>query len=172
MSKISSFFYKIRKRIKRWWYTKQNLGIIASCKEKPKVNRPTQLSRSTHLGKNCNFNGMKVVGRGKLIIGDNFHSGEDILIITENHDFDNGEAIPYCSKRIYKDVIIEDNVWIGSRVIILGGVAIGEGAIIQAGSVVTDDIPKYGIAGGHPAKVFRTRDIDHYEKLKAEKKFH
>jgi len=68
--------------------------------------------------------------------------------------------------------LIEDNVWLGHRVIILGGVTIGEGAIIQAGSVVVKDIPKYAIAGGHPAKVFKYRDIKHYNRLKKEKKFH
>ena len=56
--------------------------------------------------------------------------------------------------------------------IVLGGVTIGEGAIIQAGSVIIKDIPKYAIAGGHPAKVFKYRDIEHYIKLKIEKRFH
>ena len=62
----------------------------------------------------------------------------------------------------------------GSVIAVLfwGGVTIGEGAIIQAGSVVVSDIPKYAIAGGHPAKVFKYRDIDHYERLKAEAKFY
>ena len=69
-------------------------------------------------------------------------------------------------------MVIEDNVWIGNRVIILPGVTIKEGAIIQAGSVVVGDIEKCGIAGGHPAKVFKYRDIEHYEKLKSEWKFH
>ena len=63
-------------------------------------------------------------------------------------------------------------MWIGDKVIILGGVTIGEGAIIQAGSVVVSNIPKYAIAGGHPAKVFSKRDVEHYKKLKQEKKFH
>jgi len=54
----------------------------------------------------------------------------------------------------------------------LGDVTIGEGAIIQAGSVVVNDIPKYTIAGGHPAKVFKYRDAAHYERLKEEGKFH
>ena len=56
--------------------------------------------------------------------------------------------------------------------IVLGGVTIGEGAIIQAGSVVVKDIPKYAIAGGHPCIPFKQRDIVHYLKLKKEKKFH
>ena len=53
--------------------------------------------------------------------------------------------------------------------IILG--QIGEGAIIQGGSVVHGEIPPCAIAGGNPAKVFKYRDIEHYNKLKNEKKF-
>jgi len=106
------------------------------------------------------------------VIGNNFHSGPGCLIITQNHNYDNGNAIPYDNTYIYKDVKIEDNVWLGSRVIILGGVTIGEGAIIQAGSVVVGDIPACAIAGGHPAKIFKYRDKNHYYKLKKEEKFH
>ena len=72
---------------------------------------------------------------------------------------------------INKDVIIEDFVWIGKRVTILPGTKIGEGAVIQAGAVVHGEIPSCAIAGGNPAKVFKYRDIEHYEKLKAEEKF-
>lgn len=46
------------------------------------------------------------------------------------------------------------------------------GSIIQASKVVVKNIPKYGIAGGHPAIVFKYRNIEHYTKLKNEKKFH
>ena len=94
------------------------------------------------------------------------------MIISSIHNYDFGDAIPYDDTIISKDVVIEENVWLGNRVIILPGVTIGEGAIIQAGSVVVKDIPKYAIAGGHPAKVFKYRDINHYEKLKREGKFH
>jgi acetyltransferase-like isoleucine patch superfamily enzyme len=94
------------------------------------------------------------------------------MMITQNHNYDHGTMIPYDDTYIFKDIHIEDNVWLGNRVIILGGVTIGEGAIIQAGSVVVKNIPKYAIAGGHPATVFKYRDIKHYEKLKSAKKFH
>jgi acetyltransferase-like isoleucine patch superfamily enzyme len=127
---------------------------------------------NVHLANNTNFNGMHVAGRGKVTIGSNFHSGRRCQIITSFHDYDDGEAIPYGTKNIDKEVIIEDNVWLGNDVIVLGGVTIGEGSIIQAGSVICKDIPKYAIAGGHPAVAFKTRDIDHYEKLKAQKAFH
>jgi acetyltransferase-like isoleucine patch superfamily enzyme len=93
-------------------------------------------------------------------------------MITQIHNYDHGNKIPYDDTYIYKDILIKDNVWLGSRVIILGGVTVGEGAIIQAGSVVVSDIPDYAIAGGHPAKVFKYRDKEHYKKLKKQGKFH
>jgi acetyltransferase-like isoleucine patch superfamily enzyme len=115
---------------------------------------------------------MKILGEGKVTIGDNFHSGKEILVLTEYHDYDHGDAIPYGRTNVVKNITIEDNVWVGSRVTILGGVTIGEGAVIQAGSVVTKDIPKYAIAGGHPAQVFAHRDREHYDELKRKKRFH
>lgn len=60
----------------------------------------------------------------------------------------------------------------GNNVIILGGVKIGEGAIIQAGSVVCKDIPPFAIAGGHPAIAFKYRNKDHYQELKKKEKFY
>src|SRR5690606_19187142 len=48
---------------------------------------------------------------------------------------------PYDDTYLVRDIVIEDNVWLGSRVIVLGGVRIGEGAIVQAGAVVVKDVP-------------------------------
>lgn len=135
------------------------------------VNRKSTFNNKTYLGKNVHFNGMWVGGCGRVEIGDNFHSGRECLMMTQNHNYE-GEELPYDANYICKDILIEDNVWIGNRVIILGDVTIGEGAIIQAGSVVVNDIPKYAIAGGHPAKVFSSRNIEHYLKLKKARKFH
>ena len=131
----------------------------------------TSLSRNTHLGHNTNFNGMIIKGEGHVFIGDNFHSGQNCLILTSNHNYE-GSQIPYDSEIINKDVIIENNVWLGDNVIILPGSYIEEGAIIQAGSVVVSKIPKYAIAGGHPAKQFSSRNAEHYEYLKSKKQFH
>ncbi len=149
------------------------LKIKKKCKsyiEPLRVNGYSTCTNKTILGKNVNFNGMKIAGCGNVAIGDNFHSGSECQIITEIHNYE-GDTIPYDETYICKDVIIGDNVWLGSRVMILGSVTIGEGAIIQAGSVVIKDIPKYAIAGGHPAVVFSKRDAEHYVKLKREKAF-
>jgi acetyltransferase-like isoleucine patch superfamily enzyme len=56
--------------------------------------------------------------KAKWLLGDNFHSGEDCLMITENHNYDKGKAIPYDDTYIIKDIYIEDNVCLGTRVII------------------------------------------------------
>jgi maltose O-acetyltransferase len=54
-------------------------------------------------------------------------------------------------------VSIEDDVWIGARVIILPGVRIGQGSIIGAGAVVAKNIPSYSICVGNPARIIRSR---------------
>lgn len=136
-----------------------------------RVNGPTYISKHTTLGKNVSFNGMKIGGRGNVKIGDNFHSGKGCKILTQIHNYE-GEALPYDDKIIAKDTEIGDNVWFGDDVTVLGGVNIGNGSIIQAGSVVVCDIPDYAIAGGHPARVFKYRNVDHYLYLLDKKKFH
>ena len=129
------------------------------------INGSCLFSHNTAIGDNCHFNGMRVHGNGRITIGDNFHSGEDCIIITSNHNYDAGSALPYDDTFIEKPVVIGKNVWIGMRVTILPGTTIGDGAIIQAGSVVSGEIPALAIVGNGPAKVFKYRDREHYEKL-------
>ncbi len=136
-----------------------------------KVNFPCKFNSNTVMGDNCNFNGIKVYGGGKLKIGNNFHSGKNIEIYTDSHNYE-GDSIPYDGTNIIYTCEIGDNVWVGSGVKILGNVKIEEGAIIQAGSVVVKDVPYCAIVGGNPATVFKYRDIDHYCRLKKELKFH
>jgi acetyltransferase-like isoleucine patch superfamily enzyme len=54
-------------------------------------------------------------------------------------------------------VIIEDDVWIGFRATILKGVTVGRGSIVAAGALVIEDVPRYAIVGGVPARVLRMR---------------
>ena len=165
-------FVKPYKTLKRKYHTFLVTCIAKKVGSGLKVNGRSIVSRNTILGNNVNFNGMKILGQGVVVIGDNFHSGPGCLIMNSYHNYDNGSAIPYDSTYIHKDVTIEDNVWLGSNVTVLGGVHIGEGAVIQIGSVVVSDIPPLAIAGGHPARVYKYRNKDHYFRLKKEAKFH
>jgi acetyltransferase-like isoleucine patch superfamily enzyme len=56
------------------------------------------------------------------------------------------------------DIVMEDDVWLGTGVKVLEGVHIGRGAIVAAGAVVISDIPAYAMAGGVPARVVNYRD--------------
>lgn len=101
-----------------------------------------------------------------ITIGDNVKIGGDcILLDTDAHNLDwkirrsteiasNGQNIDSTSAAS-KPIIIEDDVMIGTRCIILKGVTIGTRSIIAAGSVVNKSIPEDCIAGGNPAKVIK-----------------
>jgi acetyltransferase-like isoleucine patch superfamily enzyme len=58
------------------------------------------------------------------------------------------------------EVSVGNDVWIGRSAIVLGGVAIGDGAVVGAGSVVTKNVPSYAIVAGNPARIIRYRFED------------
>lgn len=95
---------------------------------------------------------------GRIVIGENVMMGPDVAILTRNHQHDDITK-PMGTQGYTPDpVIIEDDVWIGMRVIILPGVRIGRSSIIGAGAVVTKDVPAYSIFAGNPARVVKMRE--------------
>lgn len=58
------------------------------------------------------------------------------------------------------EVVVGNDVWIGRSAIVLGGVSIGDGAVVGAGSVVTKSVPSYAIVAGNPARIIRYRFED------------
>jgi acetyltransferase-like isoleucine patch superfamily enzyme len=118
------------------------------------------------------------VGEAEIEIGDNGFIGVGTYINATYGcvKIGNGVAIaPFCKlftfshhyspeKSVresfyYKDVVIGNNVLIGSNSVILPGVTIGDGAIIAAGSVVIRDVESNSIVGGIPAKIIKRRII-------------
>lgn len=89
---------------------------------------------------------------GKVKIGNNVDIAREVNIWTLEHD-------PHDDFHRTKggDVLIEDYVWIASRVTVLPNVVIGKGAVVASGAVVTKDVPSMSIVGGVPAKVIGQR---------------
>ena len=85
-------------------------------------------------------------------LGDNVRISRDVLIETAGLDFSDGTP-PY--KHLSKPIRIEKGVWIGARAIILGGVTIGENAVVAAGSVVTRSIGAEEVVAGVPARTVK-----------------
>lgn len=108
------------------------------------------------VGNNCLIGPSSIINAtNKITIGDYFLSGPGLIIYTAEHGLENNDT-PYClQKSTSSKVVIGDNVYVGARVTILGGVTIGDNVIIAAGSVVTKDIPSNEIWGGIPARIIK-----------------
>lgn len=105
------------------------------------------------IGKFCSIAGGSRIGLGIHTI-DNLSTSS---IFTENK---NGTGHSWVQNNIvnpYKEVIVGNDVWIGARVIVMGGITIGDGAVIAAGAVVTKNVPPYTVVGGVPARVLKYR---------------
>lgn len=94
----------------------------------------------------------------ELLIGKNVLIGPNVTIIGSNHKYERRD-IPIREQGVEykKEIIIEDDVWIGSNAVILPGVTIKKGAIVAAGSVITKSVEEYQIVGGNPAKFIKER---------------
>jgi acetyltransferase-like isoleucine patch superfamily enzyme len=94
---------------------------------------------------------------GSICIGNHVLIGQCVNIHAESHRFDDLGQLINRQGVSYQPVVIEDDVWIGSKATILGGVTVGQGAVIGAGAVVTHSIPAGAVAVGVPARVIKTR---------------
>lgn len=107
------------------------------------------------IGKDCKLN-----CEDEIIIGNRVLMGPEVLIFTSNHVWSPQERTYFCQGITKAKVIINDDVWLGARSIILPGVVIGKGAIVAAGSVVTKNVPEYVIVGGSPAKIIKIKEVN------------
>lgn len=117
-----------------------------------------ELGESLEIGDNVGIAANAFIAvRGKLKIGSNTIFGPGVSIHTENHNFDDLNKEIRLQGATRKGVTIGEDCWIGSKVVILDGVNIGNHVIVAAGAVVNKDVPDYAIVGGVPAKIIKMR---------------
>lgn len=90
--------------------------------------------------------------RGKIEIGDNTIIGPGVSIHAENHNFNRIDIPIKGQGATRKGIKIGEDCWIGSKVVILDGVEIGNHSVIAAGAVVTKNVPEYAIVGRSTSK--------------------
>lgn len=139
--------------------------LLGSCGTQITMQGPVQFNYgcNTHIG-NCffsNFN-FTVLDDGPVTIGDHVMIGPNVSIMSSSHPllYKERETMTYPDGHISMSeyappIKIGSHVWIACGAVICGGVTIGEGAVIGAGSVVTKDIPAGYFACGIPCRPVR-----------------
>lgn len=147
-----------------WGQFMKKIGKGVYIMEGCKIHHPQNISLDDHTGINHNTD---LDGAGELIIGKHVMIGPYCAILTSLHQSNNWRKPMSKQEYVNGTVVIEDDVWIGTHVIILPNVKIGRGAIIGAGAVVTHDVKPYSIVAGVPAQLIRYRfSPEHIRKAK------
>lgn len=160
-----SWIIKLIRAIRQayWKYRFKECGHNFVCCSGVKIHSAKKVSigNDVRIGENSYLN-----ASGGLVIRNNVKFGPQVFIWTSNHNYFSPKKLPFDNISIHKQVIINDNVWLGAKSIIIPGVEIGEGAVVAMGSVVTKNVPACAVVGGNPAKILKYRDIEVYNKLK------
>lgn len=128
-----------------------NKGLNINIQRKAIFASDVVLGNNSGIGQNC------IVGKSTKI-GENVMMGQDVMIYTRNHKSSN-VSLPMKQQGFdqVRGVTIGDDVWIGSRVIILPGVIVGNGSILGAGSVISKDVEPYSVVVGNPGRKVKDR---------------
>jgi acetyltransferase-like isoleucine patch superfamily enzyme len=110
--------------------------------------RGVAIGRNSFINRDCTLD-----VRSGLTIGDNVSISPEVMILGLSHDYND----PNWSLQ-GGSVTIEDQVWIGTRAVILPGVTVGRGAVVAAGSIVTKNVTPMTVVAGVPAKPVAVRD--------------
>lgn len=128
-------------------------AISASARIASSTGSESQCSESPSSVPHLIKSSVTILDTSLVVIGDRVQIGTGVSLITAGHD------TSILSRRKFVEfghpIFIEDDCWIGSNVVVLPGVRIGQGCTIGAGSVVIKDIPPFSVAVGTPCRVIK-----------------
>lgn len=103
------------------------------------------------IGANCTLH-------PKVKIGKYVMMGPEVYMVGNNHiTVDTNLPMCFQGKNDNLPIVIEDDCWIGARVMIMPGKTVGKGSILASGAIITKDVEAYSIMGGNPAKLIKKR---------------
>lgn len=143
----------IFKKIRAYFAKKimKKTGININIEKGAKINPAISIGNDSGIGIDCEL-------YGEVVIGNNVLMGPECVFYTSNHEcHDKNKLIGEQGQTVEEKIIIEDDVWIGRRVIVLPGVKISRGMVVGAGSVLTKNFPEYSIVAGNPCKIIGMR---------------
>jgi len=143
-----------RMRARFWGIFTKKMGKGVYIMEGCQISYPSGVEIGNYSGINHYTD---IGGRGGLKIGNYVMIGPYCQVLTAEHNYQDLNKPIYLQGIKCEQVVIEDDVWIGTHVVILPNVRIGKGAIVGAGSVVTKDVKPYSIVVGAPAKLIKYR---------------
>lgn len=133
-------------------------GMLASAGRGIDVESKAYIGKGSgiRIGENSGI-GYRCYLQGNITIGRDVMMAPEVVILTRSHRYDRVDVPMREQEGGEHPVVIEDDVWIGTRAIILPGVRIGKGSIIGCGAVVTSDVVPFSIVGGVPARLIGKR---------------
>lgn len=128
--------------------------------------RPLGAASRITIGKGCFINSgvrFECAPEVTIKIGDRVQIGSRCSFETMNHSLTLLEK----NQRggFPRSIVVEDDVWLAARVMVLPGVTIGRGSVVAAGAIVTKDVPPFTLVGGVPAKVIRSLEVEENSEL-------
>jgi acetyltransferase-like isoleucine patch superfamily enzyme len=141
------------------------IGPLSEFRSSPRSN-PLGLTRrcivwtasenaSVTIGRECGFSGTVIAGARSIELGNRVWCGANVTITDSDwHPLDAEKRLARLPGRAVP-VVIEDDVFLGMNVTVLGGVTIGMGTVVGANSVVASSLPAGAVAAGAPARVIR-----------------
>ena len=115
-------------------------------------------SGAIEIGRNVSFNDYTVLlGHGGIRIGDDVRVAAHVVMASFDHGYDDVDVPIRMQANVKKPIVVEDDVWIGAGVKILGGTHIARGCVIGANSVVKGRTVPYGVYAGAPARLVKMR---------------
>lgn len=147
--------YDFKKYMQKKRYKKLNIGTNS------RVNYGVVIDncQNVFIGNNTYINGGRIHAglNSKIIIGSDCLISYNIHFRTVSHNYEKKSVLVRNQGNFEKDIIIEDDCWIGYGVQILPGITLHKGCVIGAGAVVTKDVPEYAVVAGVPAKIIKYR---------------